>query len=170
MTEPDTAVLDTETPSRTPHVYVPPTQQQYDLLRRTLVEDGDTRRAALLLAGASFPATDPPGMHGRDDRRAVAAIRALRRPAHEALPAALLRIARAIDSETERLYHRKDAGHHDATPALSAIAFLLFELGFTVGGEAGHDCAEVEAAVARVYDLPDHPGTATHPTSPGEGA
>ncbi|EHR48743.1 hypothetical protein SacmaDRAFT_0442 [Saccharomonospora marina XMU15] len=81
---------------------------------------------------------------------------ALHPPAHRDIQAALLRIARAIDSETEGLYQRKDAGIADSIPALRAIGFLLLELGFTVAEEAEEDCTEVESAVARAYGLPGH--------------
>ncbi|WP_007023146.1 hypothetical protein [Saccharomonospora iraqiensis] len=77
-------------------------------------------------------------------------------PGKGRLSTARLRIARAIESETEPLYRRKDAGHDDVLPALRAIAFLALELGFTIAEEGGLDCSEVEAAVARVYDLPDY--------------
>ncbi|WP_007024502.1 hypothetical protein [Saccharomonospora iraqiensis] len=77
-------------------------------------------------------------------------------PAHHDPQAALLRIARAVDGETEPLYRRKDAGHDDVLPTLRAIGFLALELGFTVAEEGGLDCTAIEAAVADAFDLPDY--------------
>ncbi|WP_052583748.1 hypothetical protein [Saccharomonospora iraqiensis] len=88
-------------------------------------------------------------------------------PAQRDLPAALLRIARAVEAETEALYRRKDAGYTDTGPALRALAFRVLELGFTVAEEGGLDCREVEAAVARVYELPDYGAHDPRRTLPG---
>ncbi len=68
--------------------------------------------------------------------------------------AALMRLRRAVDSETEPLYARKDAGGADALPVLSRIGFLLLELGFTVAEEGGIDPAGIEHAVSHAYGLP----------------
>ncbi|ACU95592.1 hypothetical protein [Saccharomonospora viridis] len=132
--------------------YVPPTREQVDTIRRVLVHERDIERAAILLAAATCPSVKIPRLHAAE----AATIRAQRPPAHHDLPAALLRITRAIDTETEGLYHHQDAGHPNATPALRAIAFRLLELGFTIAEHAGLHIHDIETAVALVYDLPGY--------------
>ncbi|WP_252365274.1 hypothetical protein [Saccharomonospora piscinae] len=87
------------------------------------------------------------------------------RAPHRDLPATLLRITRAIDTETEALYHRQDNGHTDADPALRAIAFRLLELGFTIAEHGGMNCQAIETAVAQTYDLPGYGGESDELTS-----
>lgn len=119
--------------------YVPPPREQVEMIRRILVHHRDADRAATLLTAASYPDSTP---HAHADQAEITAIRALRPPTHRELSAALLRITRAIDTETEALHRRQDNGHTDAQPALRAIAFRLLELGFTIaehGGMNTHD-------------------------------
>ena len=133
--------------------YVPPTREQVEMIRRILVHHRDADRAATLLTAASYPDSTP---HAHADQAEITAIRALRPPTHRELSAALLRITRAIDTETEGLYHHQDNGHPNATPALRAIAFRLLELGFTIAEHAGLNCYGIETAVAQVYGLPGY--------------
>src|SRR5690606_17767800 len=72
--------------------YVPPTREQVDTIRRVLVHERDIERAAILLAAATCPSVKIPRLHAAE----AATIRAQRPPAHHDLPAALLRITRAI--------------------------------------------------------------------------
>ncbi|WP_282770687.1 hypothetical protein [Saccharomonospora viridis] len=132
--------------------YVPPTREQVDTIRRVLVHERDIERAAILLAAATCPSVKIPRLHAAE----AATIRAQRPPAHHDLPAALLRITRAIDTETEGLYHHQDAGHPNATPALRAIAFRLLELGFTIAEHAGLHTHGIETTAARASDLPGY--------------
>ncbi|EHR50246.1 hypothetical protein SacmaDRAFT_1989 [Saccharomonospora marina XMU15] len=117
---------------------------QAELIERLLLCEGDPCTAAALLRAARQPhvATNEPG---------AAAIRALRPPAHVDLPAALLRIARAVDSETEALYRRKDSGDTGVLALLRSIALRLLELGFTVAEEGGIECRDIEEAIAQAY-------------------
>ncbi|CAM2856480.1 hypothetical protein SAXI111661_04885 [Saccharomonospora xinjiangensis] len=135
--------------------YVPPTREQVETITRVLLHDRDADRAATLLAAATNPGIAAPREHAAE----VAAIRAQRPPAHHDLPSALLRITRAIDTETEGLYARQDNGHADADPALRAIAFRLLELGFTIAEHSGLNCRTIETAIATTYALPSHDGT-----------
>ncbi|WP_019813683.1 hypothetical protein [Saccharomonospora saliphila] len=75
-------------------------------------------------------------------------------PEQDDLEAVLMRLRRAIDRETEPLYHRKDAGETDALPVLGRIALLVLELGFTIAEEGGIDSREIERAVSAAYGLP----------------
>ncbi|WP_052583818.1 hypothetical protein [Saccharomonospora iraqiensis] len=141
----------------TPVLHTPPTAEQIEALTRILVEDRDPHRAAVLLHAVSHRTGAWSGEHGGDDADPErAAIRALRRPPQDDLPAALLRIARAIDAETEVFYHRQDLGHTDADPALRSIAFRVLELGFTIAGHGGVDARAIERTVAEAFDLPGH--------------
>lgn len=139
-------------------LYTPPTAEQLDAITRLLGHDSDPDRVATLLHAISRrPVESSP----RADEDAgtdpdLAALRALRRPPHRDLPAALLRIARAIDAETEPLYHRQDCGHLDTAPALRAIAFRVLELGFTIAEQAGIDAHTIERAVAQAFALPGY--------------
>ncbi len=138
-------------------LHTPPTAEQIEALTRILVEDRDPHRAAVLLHAVSHRTGDPTNEHDGDDADPeLAAIRTLRRPPQEDVPAALLRIARAIDAETEVLYHRQDLGHTDADPALRSIAFRVLELGFTIAGHGGVDTRAIEHAVAEAFGLPGH--------------
>nr|WP_051442420.1 hypothetical protein [Saccharomonospora iraqiensis] len=73
-----------------------------------------------------------------------------------------MRLRRAVDGETGRLYRRKDTAERAdgrdtaAENELRSIGFLLLELGFTVAEEGGVDCAEVERTIARAYGLPGY--------------
>ena len=125
------------------------------MIRRIPVHDRDADRAATLLTAASYPDSTP---HAHAAQAKLTAIRALRPPTHRKLSAALLRITRAIDTETEALYRRQDNGHTDAEPALRAIAFRLLELGFTIAEHSGLNCHDIETAVAQVYGLPGYGG------------
>lgn len=127
---------------------VPLIPAQVAQIERILTESGEVPRAVALLRAARRPdlPTDDPD---------AAEVRALRPPADRNLAAALLRIARAVDSETTALYERKDNGETAVLGVLRNLGFRLLELGFTVAEEGGVDCRDVEAAIACAYGVPD---------------
>ncbi len=146
-------------PAPTGGLDTPPSREQLDALARLLRAGSDPHRVAALLEAVSRRSTETAPCPDRIDEAGGAAdlalLHALRPPAHRDLPAALLRITRAIDTETEPLYELQDTGAADAGPALRALAFRLLELGFTVAGHGGIDTHAIEDAVARAFGLPE---------------
>lgn len=140
-----------------PDLYTPLSRDQLDMIQRVLVDEDDALHASVLLAAASYPDVMHSARDNTDeDLVGVAAIRALRPPAYVDLGAALRRIDRAVDSETEPCHQRRWKGHEDGKTALRAIGLRLLELGFTVAEASGLDCAAIESVVARTYGLPGH--------------
>ncbi|MEU3275408.1 hypothetical protein ABZ639_31540 [Saccharomonospora sp. NPDC006951] len=137
-----------------PSLYTPLNKDQLDMIRRVLINEDDALHAAVLLDAASYPEVVHSAQDNtEEDLEGVTTIRALRQPAYADLEAALRRINRAVDSETEPCHQRRWEGHDDGTTALRALGLQLLELGFTVADASGLDCAEVESAVSRVYGL-----------------
>ncbi|MFC4003013.1 hypothetical protein ACFS2C_13645 [Prauserella oleivorans] len=144
-------------------LYTPLSREQLDIIQAVLINEDDALHASVLIAAASYPeVVHSPADNTEEDLTGVATIRALRQPAHIHLDAALWRINRAVNSETEPCYQRQLAGHEDGTAALRAIGLHLLEVGFAVAEEGDVDCTDVEAAISKAYGLPSHAPCVEH--------